>query len=297
MSDVYSTDKEKHSYKHWIFPSIMLAWTVFAIAMTSYWALLEPLNSFTVDTSKKGKPKGVLLEGTEKGRAPFDIQSNARGHWTVVVFAALTNENVGYSLGNVYTDRVNASAEEIGTKLTALGNLLRNSKISNDVEVWIVRVDPHLTNAGDWRQSYITNTCKKCSSRLLEAAHTRGGKHGNYYDNVYQWLIDEWYSRHIAVSKVPLRPGTAPATAILDPDGDLRTLSDGLLVGQTYTTLMSLIGKETSISRDVVNKNLPYQTQKKGWLSRFTTETLSLLGTLFMFIVITTGLIGFWRRF
>lgn len=282
--------------------TIGIAGTAYFTAMTAYWATREPLNGYYIDTSKKGKPQGVVFEESYKNRH-LDIQKSAQNQWTVVVFAVLTNDDVGYSFGSGYGSYVWDSAEELGVKLTVLEDLLRESRIPEDeVEVWVVRVDPANTRLGHWTKSGFYGTCRKCSNRVLNAAHTKGGRYGNYFDGVYEWLTTEWFWRkdHIRSSMevmVTDNPGAAPSTVILDPNGNIRVMSNGLYVGQIYTTLMSLMNrKPVAITSELVERNIPYEPKPAGWFSRFTSETMSFIGSMFMFVMITAGLLGLFRR-
>ncbi len=272
----------------------LLAWVAFTGVMTLYWATRHPLNSYNFDLSKKGKPEGVLLDVSSDKKKDFDIQTNAKGHWTVVVFAALADEVPGYSAPKSYTNEVNAAAGEIGDQMTALSNLLRNKGLRKQVNLWMVRVDPSTGASSSWRHTEFSSNCVRCMDEMLTAAHTKDGRYSNVYDSVYTWLYQEWYYRKDVKKNgriASTSPEFSPTTVILDPDGEIRTITTGLLTAQTYATLMDLLHKEAKIDLNVAWDGIRPENQRETWHHAFFRETYSfvvgMIGLVIGFFIIT----------
>lgn len=270
---------------------VLVVLVVISGAMAVYWATRTPLTTPHTDLSKKGRPEGVLLNAFT-GNKPFDIQTNAKGKWTVVVFSVLGGDYVGYKVGDSrYLSDVDASAYELGVQLTALKNLLGDSGALKNVQIWLVRLDPQLGATSSWERSPISQTCVKCLTAALSAAHTRDGPYGNYYSSVYRWLDGQWAprNRNGNQTKAAWNVQFAPSYAILDPDGDVRSIADGMPTGEVYATIMTLMERPSTINRAAYEKDMPYEPKKKGWFQRFLSETISFIGSVLMvlFVIVT----------
>lgn len=213
-----------------------ILWMIYTAAFSVYWFTREPIDGPSVAPAKATRPHGVLVD-LINGRNDFDIQKEAKGHWTLVVFSVFGKEFIAHQVGNHdYGKNIYDSNEVLGAGLTEIRRLL-----PREVKIWVVRLDPPM---GEMVSGAFAETCIGCLDKYLLAAHSKGGRYGNYYGSVLAWLDTEWSN----YSSSAWHPASSPSYAVLDTDGYIRAQWTGDGFDKVYSVLKKNVGFRAATS-------------------------------------------------